>query len=816
LRAWLAEAPRGRREILDALAAAGEGLAAAHDSGLVHRDVKPDNILVGRDRRVRIGDFGLAQLTCTEPTGDAVSAMIGDGTATGTVLGTPAYMAPEQLDGGEVDARTDQFAFAVVVWEALSGERPFGGLTTAELRTAIAKTVPQRGRDKIPPRLRRVLQRALAPDPSARWPSVRALLAALRSASYRPRVIAAVAAAVALGAAVTAWALWPVADPLAACEAAGSELAAVLPPAETATLVAAVRSSGAPHADERARVIEREVTGLRTRYATVARAACQARARRQWSPDLAVASRECLEISARTAREMLDAVPVAANTVPDLIQIAAQLPSVEACGDARLLAGRRTLATPGHRLDDVIGARAKIEVARTQLALGRVIAARATRTEIAARPVAIHPSIVAQLGYLDGALEMHAGHYTEAERRLSEIYFAARARDDGELTLQVVAELISLTADVRRDQEASSRWIQNGLADAERERPRLPALAAHVLEAAASAASISGDSELALSRVAQAEELGKDAFPQLQSAALLGVRASASADLGKIDDAIAASDAQLATLVHALGEHHPAVADAYSTRSAMLTIAGRSDDAVAAARRARSIVDSEIASGSSLMIAQINLGVALISANDNAGAVYLERARANLIAEFGAEHHDVALIDSNLALVYLDRGETERALAALRHAISVQENTLGGNHVELAASMYNLAVAEREAKAYDAALATARRAEAIFALRTRASARHVFAVVHVAMIQNLAGRPADALVTAESAIALARDPDEPIGPGWARLEAGRALIALGRDPARARRLLGEARVAYALAAIPARVTEVDGLLAKLR
>ena len=414
LRAWLAEAPRGRREILDALAAAGEGLAAAHDSGLVHRDVKPDNILVGRDRRVRIGDFGLAQLTCTEPTGDAVSAMIGDGTATGTVLGTPAYMAPEQLDGGEVDARTDQFAFAVVVWEALSGERPFGGLTTAELRTAIAKTVPQRGRDKIPPRLRRVLQRALAPDPSARWPSVRALLAALRSASYRPRVIAAVAAAVALGAAVTAWALWPVADPLAACEAAGSELAAVLPPAETATLVAAVRSSGAPHADERARVIEREVTGLRTRYATVARAACQARARRQWSPDLAVASRECLEISARTAREMLDAVPVAANTVPDLIQIAAQLPSVEACGDARLLAGRRTLATPGHRLDDVIGARAKIEVARTQLALGRVIAARATRTEIAARPVAIHPSIVAQLGYLDGALEMHAGHYTEA------------------------------------------------------------------------------------------------------------------------------------------------------------------------------------------------------------------------------------------------------------------------------------------------------------------------------------------------------------------------------------------------------------------
>ncbi len=816
LRAWLEAEPRARREILDALTAAADGLAAAHDSGLVHRDVKPDNIFVGSDRRVRIGDFGLAQLANDARTGSALAGATGDHTMTGSVLGTPAYMAPEQIEGKEVDARTDQFAFAVVAWEALSGQRPFAGATIAELHTAITRGVPQHGRDRIPPRLRRVLQRGLAANPAERWPSLRALLAALRAAYFRPRVIGAITAVAVLGAAATTWAVWPEEDPVAACAAVATELETVLPVAETTKLVSAVRTSGAPHADDRARVIDRVLGTLRLDHQKVSRSACEARARRQWSAELATTSRECRETAARTAREMLAAVPIAADSIPDLVQIAAQLPTVETCGDARILAGRRSLAVAGFLLDDVIGARAKLEVARTQLVIGRVVSARATRAAIAASAVATHPTIAPQLAYLDGQLQMHAGDYAEAERSLSEIYFAARARDDGELTLQVVADLISLSAGIRRDPEASQRWIQNGLADAERERSRLPALSAHVIEAAATAAAVEGDSEVALSRVARAEELGRGTSRQLQSAALLGIKASALSDLGRVEESVAASDAQLSILVHTLDEHHPGVADAFSARAATLTTAGRIEGALEAARRAQAIVDTEVASGSAMITAQINVGVALININDNSGALYLERARTSLTGEFGEDHHDVALIDSNLALVYMDRGEGERALAALRHSVDVQGRTLGANHVELAASLYNLAVAEREAKAYDAALATARRAETIFALRMRGSARHVFSMVLIAMIQNLAARPADALATADSAIALVTDPDEPVGPGWARLEAARALITLGRDPVRARRLLGEARAAYIRAAIPERVTEVDGLLAKLR
>ena len=188
MRTWL-ETPRRAHEIVDVLLAAGEGLVAAHAAGLVHRDIKPDNILIGDDARVRVGDFGLAQVTSdrTAP----LRIPITSDTATGTVVGTPAYMAPEQIDGAELDARTDQFAFCVVAWEALAGVRPYSGADTGSMRAAIGGSLPA-GRERLPSRYRRVLMRGLEDDPARRWPSLSALLSALRSARRRPRVVAAV------------------------------------------------------------------------------------------------------------------------------------------------------------------------------------------------------------------------------------------------------------------------------------------------------------------------------------------------------------------------------------------------------------------------------------------------------------------------------------------------------------------------------------------------------------------------------------------------------------------------------------------------
>src|SRR5207302_1743091 len=136
-RSWLRESPRTAREILALYGAAGDGLAAAHAAGIVHRDFKPDNLLVGDDGRPRVADFGLARgLYDPDAPPEPDRAPLVDVTGTGSIVGTPAYMPPEQLAGAAVDARADQFAFSAALWEALYGARPFPGATPLEVQAA--------------------------------------------------------------------------------------------------------------------------------------------------------------------------------------------------------------------------------------------------------------------------------------------------------------------------------------------------------------------------------------------------------------------------------------------------------------------------------------------------------------------------------------------------------------------------------------------------------------------------------------------------------------------------------------------------------
>ncbi len=131
LRAWLDAQPRPWREVLQVFAQAGEGLAAAHAQGIVHRDFKPHNAMLGADGRVRVLDFGLARLGEVEMARTEGGVRQGDGalTMTGAVLGTPAYMPPEQWTSGQVGVHSDQFSYCVALFEALYGYRPFAGET---------------------------------------------------------------------------------------------------------------------------------------------------------------------------------------------------------------------------------------------------------------------------------------------------------------------------------------------------------------------------------------------------------------------------------------------------------------------------------------------------------------------------------------------------------------------------------------------------------------------------------------------------------------------------------------------------------------
>ncbi|HTJ45089.1 MAG TPA: protein kinase [Kofleriaceae bacterium] len=190
LTTWLARWERTWREVLDVFLQAGRGLAAAHAVGLLHRDFKPDNVLVGSDGRVRVTDFGLARsfITHEEKRGPAPSlaALRVTLTATGTVLGTPRYMAPEQVRGHDTDARSDQFSFCVAMFESLYGKHPLQGDTAAAMVESGERAEPAPD-GPVPASIGKSLARGLELVPVKRWPSMQTLLHELTPPPVRTR-----------------------------------------------------------------------------------------------------------------------------------------------------------------------------------------------------------------------------------------------------------------------------------------------------------------------------------------------------------------------------------------------------------------------------------------------------------------------------------------------------------------------------------------------------------------------------------------------------------------------------------------------------
>ena len=187
LQTWLAKAPREREDILEIFAAAGRGLMAAHRAGIVHRDFKPANVLVGDDGRVFVADLGIARgagvedvVRTGEPRSKRAPTLLSTPlTATGAIIGTPAYMAPEQAEGRAADARSDQFSFCVSLWEALTGSRPFHQPWPERIQEVIKGVADDPRGAAVPPAIRRVLVRGMAYEPEERFPTMDALLVAL-------------------------------------------------------------------------------------------------------------------------------------------------------------------------------------------------------------------------------------------------------------------------------------------------------------------------------------------------------------------------------------------------------------------------------------------------------------------------------------------------------------------------------------------------------------------------------------------------------------------------------------------------------------
>jgi len=366
--------------IIAAVVAAGRGLAAAHAAGMVHRDFKPHNVLVDRDGRVVVTDFGLArtaaEVVATGPAaaasvppsrarrddseleiaatiapdalGDTVATPAGASpprttstartdpdpaalespiTRTGAVLGTPAYMAPEQIEGRPADARADQFAFCVTAWEALAGSRPFQGGSLRELADAIATGAPT-GADKIPARLRAILARGLAGDPLRRWPSMDALLRALERAWHRPRrtAIAAVIAVAIVGLAAIPIGMWLRGDTrTGACPSAEADLAPLQTPEARAHMRALAQFG----------VGGQRATAYFDRWKTAWRAARTEVCRAPKDPEFH-ARRSCLESTRDRLLQLLELTEHAAPESLASTDLVMVLPMPDGCVDRPL------------------------------------------------------------------------------------------------------------------------------------------------------------------------------------------------------------------------------------------------------------------------------------------------------------------------------------------------------------------------------------------------------------------------------------------------------------------------------------------------
>ncbi|MBU8900342.1 serine/threonine-protein kinase [Corallococcus sp. M34] len=479
LRRWLQEKPRARRELLARFIQAAEGLAAMHALGIVHRDFKPDNVLLTRDGQVRITDFGLANATAVQ--GAARSGGVPPSrdtlTLTGAVLGTPAYGAPEQLRGERGDARSDQFAFCVALYEALNGQRPFEGATRDELLSSMERQAVRPESPGVPGWLKALVRRGLSVDPARRFASMAALRVQLsRDAGARRR--SAVTAVVAGGLVGLGFlVLGPTAaTPSETCQGSARHLAGIWDAAVRESTHQAFLATQAPDAEASFQAVASSLDQWTRDWAHAHQSACEAaHVFGEQSEAVSGLRMTCLDRRLGELSRLTVALQGAdARTVERGFGLGHSLGGVEPCADVRTL--QEAVSPP-----DDPRVRAEVDAVRVELARAHaeMLAGHtpeALRIVLPARARALatrHRPLEAEAHQLCAFLQEDSGAFEAARDSLAQGALAAEAgRHLGVLGRVLRAQAWVLGSDLGRPQEAwpvlnRARAVAETLRDAE-------------------------------------------------------------------------------------------------------------------------------------------------------------------------------------------------------------------------------------------------------------------------------------------------------------------------------------------------------------
>ncbi|MCB9752378.1 MAG: serine/threonine protein kinase [Myxococcales bacterium] len=479
---WQSRVSRSWREIRDMFVQAGKGLAAAHAAGLVHRDFKPENVLVDREQRARVTDFGLARAAEDEATSPAPSESLADMresgalssrlTHVGALLGTPGYMAPEQWEGQPADARSDQYAFCVSLYEALYAEAPFRGKNLAMLHHAVVDRPdpePPRGRG-VPGWLRRLALRRLRRAPEERWESMEALLRKLARDRGGRRL--ALVGVTAVAAAVIASRVAGGDDE--ACADAHAQLEEVWGPSPRGAVDAALRGSGVAYAGETADRVTARLDAYADGWIKTRAEACHAYRGGDVSSDMYDREIRCLE-RRRAGLAALVAVlrDADAPITERAVQAADALPGLRDCTDPTVLSlalkppedpeAARAVA----RLRDLL-ARAQVDGSAGRARDGLK---RADEALTGARALGYRPLIAEALTRV-GLLQTELARFEDARDSLLDGWSEGLASQHDDEAARAAAQLIHVVGYRLARTEDGLLWTRNARAMIERRARR--------------------------------------------------------------------------------------------------------------------------------------------------------------------------------------------------------------------------------------------------------------------------------------------------------------------------------------------------------
>jgi tetratricopeptide (TPR) repeat protein/predicted Ser/Thr protein kinase len=663
LRDWLKQ-PRPWREVVEVFIAAGRGLAAAHAAGLVHRDFKPDNVLLGKDGRVRVLDFGLArqasspQEVPSPPPVDVPWSERGNSpldtplTRAGLVIGTPAYMAPESYQG-IFDARADQFSYCVALYELLYGERPYGK-TPGPPSTWRSPEPPRDAH--VPASVRRIVSRGLDVKPEQRWPSMEVLLEALGGTLPRRQRQWFVAGSILMLSLGIGLPLQLRSKAETPCQGGARRLEGLWDGAREAALGQAFHATGKPNADESwARTAQVLDTYARDWTAMHVEACEATRVRGEQSDTVLSLRMACLERRLHSLRALTDvyAHPDAA-LVDQAAKAANALPLMAECANLEALqapvlppedmATRQKVERLQVRLAE---ARALFDSGQFQLSLERTRTLAEDALALRYRP------LQAEVLELRGALEEKAGDLEDSEASLRQAVWAAEAGRHDEVIASASARLVR-SAMLQAHYAQGREWAEHTRA---------------VLERMGGEARIEAFVTNAMGAIFMREDKSAEALEHFRQVVALRQKVYST--------------------------EHPEVAAAYNNLGAALTKAGRSQEAREALSHAQALYEKTLGphhleTGNALH----NLGIlAQKAADDEAAVGYFQRALEARDVGPQRETLDVAMTVGSLGVSYCHLHDYARCLSAYERALEIRRKVFGPEHTDVSSSLADTATA---------------------------------------------------------------------------------------------------------------------------